>query len=227
MPDSPLISVEDLLRASATRRCASPTSAGGSPIRARDAATTRPRTCPARSSSTSTATSSGPTGPGRHPLPDPAAFAERLAALGFGDTSDIVAYDDAGGTIAARLWWMLDDLGHRARPGARRRDRGLARGRRAGHRCRPGVPARPADASRRLVADDRPRGARPAARRRRAARRPRAGAVSGRGRADRPGRGPHPDRPQLPHRRQPGRRRAVPRPGRAARAGSRRSATRS
>ena len=24
-----------------------------------------------------------------------------------------MAYDDAGGTIAARLWWMLDDLGHR------------------------------------------------------------------------------------------------------------------
>ena len=23
-----------------------------------------------------------------------------------------MAYDDAGGTIAARLWWMLDDLGH-------------------------------------------------------------------------------------------------------------------
>lgn len=54
----------------------------------------------------------GPDGPGRHPLPDPGAFAERLAHLGFDDTSDIVAYDDAGGTIAARLWWMLDDLGH-------------------------------------------------------------------------------------------------------------------
>jgi thiosulfate/3-mercaptopyruvate sulfurtransferase len=25
---------------------------------------------------------------------------------------EIVAYDDAGGTIAARLWWMLDNLGH-------------------------------------------------------------------------------------------------------------------
>lgn len=55
----------------------------------------------------------GPEGPGRHPLPDPAAFAARMAALGFGDEHEIVAYDDAGGTIAARLWWMLDDLGHR------------------------------------------------------------------------------------------------------------------
>lgn len=54
-----------------------------------------------------------PTGPGRHPLPDPAAFARRLGELGFGDGHSIVAYDDAGGTIAARLWWMLDDLGHR------------------------------------------------------------------------------------------------------------------
>ena len=54
----------------------------------------------------------GPEGPGRHPLPDPAAFAERLRSLGFDETSDIIAYDDAGGTIAARLWWMLDDLGH-------------------------------------------------------------------------------------------------------------------
>jgi thiosulfate/3-mercaptopyruvate sulfurtransferase len=54
----------------------------------------------------------GPDGPGRHPLPDPRAFAERLEQLGFEDGSDIVAYDDAGGTIAARLWWMLDDLGH-------------------------------------------------------------------------------------------------------------------
>lgn len=52
------------------------------------------------------------TGPGRHPLPDPVVFAARMAELGFDDGSEIVAYDDAGGTIASRLWWMLDDLGH-------------------------------------------------------------------------------------------------------------------
>jgi thiosulfate/3-mercaptopyruvate sulfurtransferase len=51
-------------------------------------------------------------GPGRHPLPSPAAFAARMAALGIGDEHEVVAYDDAGGTVAARLWWMLDDLGH-------------------------------------------------------------------------------------------------------------------
>ena len=53
-------------------------------------------------------------GPGRHPLPSPAAFAARMEALGVADDSAVVAYDDAGGTIAARLWWMLDDLGHRS-----------------------------------------------------------------------------------------------------------------
>ena len=36
-----------------------------------------------------------------------------MARIGIGDDSEVVAYDDAGGTIAARLWWMLDDLGHR------------------------------------------------------------------------------------------------------------------
>ena len=55
---------------------------------------------------------SGAAGAGRHPLPDPMAFAERLGQLGFGDEHAIVAYDDAGGTVAARLWWMLDRLGH-------------------------------------------------------------------------------------------------------------------
>lgn len=56
---------------------------------------------------------SAPPGPGRHPLPDPATFAGRLGALGFGSDHFVVAYDDAGGTVAARLWWMLDALGHR------------------------------------------------------------------------------------------------------------------
>jgi thiosulfate/3-mercaptopyruvate sulfurtransferase len=54
-----------------------------------------------------------PEGPGRHPLPAPAAFAAGMAALGFTDGQTIVAYDDAAGSIAARLWWMLDDLGYR------------------------------------------------------------------------------------------------------------------
>ncbi len=53
-----------------------------------------------------------PIGPGRHPLPDPGRFAAALGALGIGRDHLVVAYDDAGGTVAARLWWMLDVLGH-------------------------------------------------------------------------------------------------------------------
>jgi thiosulfate/3-mercaptopyruvate sulfurtransferase len=51
--------------------------------------------------------------PGRHPLPDPMAFARRLEAAGIGDGDLVVVYDDVGGWVAARLWWMLDALGHR------------------------------------------------------------------------------------------------------------------
>ena len=51
---------------------------------------------------------------GRHPLPDPATFAEGLAHLGISDTDTIVAYDDAGGAMAARLVWLLRILGHDA-----------------------------------------------------------------------------------------------------------------
>ena len=38
-------------------------------------------------------------GPGRHPLPDPAAFADRLGELGFGDDHAIVVYD------TPTAWW--------------------------------------------------------------------------------------------------------------------------
>jgi thiosulfate/3-mercaptopyruvate sulfurtransferase len=50
-------------------------------------------------------------GPGRHPLPGPTTFARTLAAWGIGDGALVVAYDDVGGWVAARLWWMLEDLG--------------------------------------------------------------------------------------------------------------------
>jgi len=55
-----------------------------------------------------------PSGPGRHPLPSPSVFAARLGALGIGSEHEVVVYDDLGGWVAARLWWMLDDLGHRS-----------------------------------------------------------------------------------------------------------------
>ncbi len=51
---------------------------------------------------------------GRHPLPSPEAFALAMGALGVGDSTQVVAYDDVGGIIAARLWWMLDAIGHDA-----------------------------------------------------------------------------------------------------------------
>jgi thiosulfate/3-mercaptopyruvate sulfurtransferase len=51
---------------------------------------------------------------GRHPLPDPKIFADRLAAHGLSDGQLVVAYDDIGGAFAARLWWMLRWMGHDA-----------------------------------------------------------------------------------------------------------------
>jgi len=62
--------------------------------------------------------------PGRHPLPDPATFAERMGRAGIGTDTLVVAYDDSGGWVAARLWWMLDNLGHAARGGVRVLDGG-------------------------------------------------------------------------------------------------------
>ena len=49
---------------------------------------------------------------GRHPLPDPAALAAKLAQCGVSNDTQVVAYDDAGGMYAARLWWLLRWLGH-------------------------------------------------------------------------------------------------------------------
>jgi thiosulfate/3-mercaptopyruvate sulfurtransferase len=51
---------------------------------------------------------------GRHPLPDPSVFAAGMAGLGIGDDDVVVAYDDAGGVIAARLVWLLRATGHEA-----------------------------------------------------------------------------------------------------------------
>ena len=51
---------------------------------------------------------------GRHPLPDAHEFANRLGALGVGNETQVVVYDDLGGAIAGRLWWMLRWLGHEA-----------------------------------------------------------------------------------------------------------------
>jgi thiosulfate/3-mercaptopyruvate sulfurtransferase len=51
---------------------------------------------------------------GRHPLPTPERFAAGMSACGIGDDTRVVAYDDSGGVIAARLVWMLRALGRDA-----------------------------------------------------------------------------------------------------------------
>jgi thiosulfate/3-mercaptopyruvate sulfurtransferase len=51
---------------------------------------------------------------GRHPLPEPEAFAAAMGELGIGDGDTVIAYDDAGGVIAGRLVWMLRAVGHEA-----------------------------------------------------------------------------------------------------------------
>jgi thiosulfate/3-mercaptopyruvate sulfurtransferase len=58
---------------------------------------------------------SGPTSAtsGRHPLPDPARFAQRLAELGARAGSQLVAYDQGNGAYAARLWWLARWIGIR------------------------------------------------------------------------------------------------------------------
>lgn len=51
---------------------------------------------------------------GRHPLPSPEVFAAGLSALGIGDATPVVAYDDLGGMAAGRLVWLLRATGHEA-----------------------------------------------------------------------------------------------------------------
>jgi thiosulfate/3-mercaptopyruvate sulfurtransferase len=51
---------------------------------------------------------------GRHPLPAPVDFARAMERAGIDEGSAVVAYDDAGGSNAARLWWMLAVTGHQA-----------------------------------------------------------------------------------------------------------------
>lgn len=47
---------------------------------------------------------------GRHPLPTPELFAQGMGLAGIGNETTVVAYDDQGGVIAARLVWMLRAL---------------------------------------------------------------------------------------------------------------------
>jgi len=49
---------------------------------------------------------------GRHPLPDFDSLIQKLGSWGINNQTQIVAYDDAGGAYAVRLWWQLRTFGH-------------------------------------------------------------------------------------------------------------------
>jgi thiosulfate/3-mercaptopyruvate sulfurtransferase len=48
---------------------------------------------------------------GRHPLPDPAIFAEKITSWGIQADTQVVVYDTTAGSFAVRLWWMLRYFG--------------------------------------------------------------------------------------------------------------------
>ncbi len=51
---------------------------------------------------------------GRHPLPEVGTIVAKLSAWGIDGAVQVAAYDDSGGSMAARLWWLLRWLGHDA-----------------------------------------------------------------------------------------------------------------
>jgi len=53
-------------------------------------------------------------GPGRHPLPTKEQFQAEMRRAGISDSTKVIVYDDAGGSIAARLWFLVGWFGHGA-----------------------------------------------------------------------------------------------------------------
>ncbi len=87
---------------------------------------------------------SGPIMPGktgRHPLPSVEMFVQVLSSWGIDDQVQVVAHDDAGGAMAARLWWMLRWLGH---PNVAVLDGGWPEWERKSHPVRSGMESRSA-----------------------------------------------------------------------------------
>ena len=49
---------------------------------------------------------------GRHPLPGAEKMRSFFGRIGITPTTQVVVYDQLGGALAARLWWMLRYMGH-------------------------------------------------------------------------------------------------------------------
>jgi thiosulfate/3-mercaptopyruvate sulfurtransferase len=78
---------------------------------------------------------------GRHPLPSPDALAGTFRRLGISAATQVVAYDESNGSMAAaRLWWLLKWAGHDA---VAVLDGGLAKWRSLGMPCTSGSERRP------------------------------------------------------------------------------------
>jgi thiosulfate/3-mercaptopyruvate sulfurtransferase len=49
---------------------------------------------------------------GRHPLPETARWTSHVGKLGIDANVQVVAYDQLGGPLAARFWWLMRWIGH-------------------------------------------------------------------------------------------------------------------
>jgi thiosulfate/3-mercaptopyruvate sulfurtransferase len=56
----------------------------------------------------------GKHGGGRHPMPTAEQFESEMRKAGVSASTKVVVYDDAGASVAARLWFLLGYFGHRA-----------------------------------------------------------------------------------------------------------------
>ena len=79
-----------------------------------------------------------PGAPVKMTLADPDRFAALMGRLGVGDQHTVIIYEDGGGQIAARLWWVLNYYGH---PAAKLLHGGFNKWRAEGRPVTPELPA--------------------------------------------------------------------------------------
>ena len=78
---------------------------------------------------------------GRHPLPEPESIVKAFSGWGIGPRTQVIAYDESTGAMAAaRLWWLLKWTGHDA---VAVLDGGLMAWTKAGLSCGTGAESRP------------------------------------------------------------------------------------